>query len=232
MVTVDGVRFDQPGLVVGLDLSLTSPGLAALHRPWGVERPRAVTEKLERVPTGERQRGLLLMKAARDLSLEVTKHAIREDEVVVVMEALLLQSGTGKAPERAAFWWMVRGELEACGYAVVSVHPTTRRSLSHDATARADLAAATAAMKALGPLSAKAAASEKGKISRLGKKVSLESMRRRWSGVDIPNDDAADALVCADLGARALGWAGLPSLDNKNLSGAIKSLGITGGEER
>lgn len=231
MPIIDGVKFEQPGLVIGLDLSLTSPGLAALYRPWGSERPRAVAKTLKRVPTGEQQRGLILAKAARDLVLEVTACAIREDEVVVVMEALLLQSGTGKAPERAAFWWMVRGELEACGYLVATVHPTTRRSLSHDDEARKMLAAAAAELKARTPhLTVAQIRTEKGRLSRLGKKVTLEAQRRRWPDLEIPNDDAADALVCADLGARALGWAGLHPLNNKNLSSAIKSLGIIEGE--
>lgn len=230
MLSVDGFEFAEPGLVVGLDLSLTAPGVAALYRPWGDETPRAVATTVDRVPTTVDKRGLVLREAAARIGRTVEKLAARESEVLVVIEALLLQSGTGKAPERAAFWWMVRGELENRGYAVTSVHPTTRRSLSHDAEAVATLAKFRAAVKALGALPKPEADRNKRRLAKLGKTVSVETARRRWPSVVLPDDDAADALVCADLGARALEWRGLPELDNKNLPGAIKSLGITKGK--
>lgn len=230
MIQVDGFTFSAPGIVVGLDLSLTAPGIAAVYQPWGDGAPRAVATTVDRVPTGSEQRGLILAKAAGRIARRVAQMAARETEVLVVIEALLLQSGTGKAPERAAFWWMVRGELEGMGYAVTSVHPTTRRSLSHDAEAVAKLADARAEIKALGDLPKSEADKHKRRLARLGKTVTVETARRRWPQVVLPDDDAADALVCADLGARALGWQGLPALDNKNLSSAIKSLGITKGK--
>lgn len=229
MLTVDGFELSDPGIVVGLDLSLTAPGIAALYKPWGSEAPRGVAATMERVPTGEAKRGLVLRDAAQRIAGRVSALAEREPEVLVVAEALLLQSGTGKAPERAAFWWMVRGELEARGYAFTSVHPTTRRSISHDAKAVAKLAAERATVKSFGPLPKSEADRHKRRLAKLGKTVTLETARRRWPSVVLPDDDAADALVCADLGARALGWPGMPVIDNKNLSSAIKSLGITKG---
>lgn len=232
MLRCDGFVLHKPGVVVGLDLSLTAPGLAAVFSPWGDETPRAVATTLGRVPTAEHQRGLVLANAAGGVADAVQSIASREPEVLVVVEALLLQSGTGKAPERAAFWWMVRGELERRGIPVATVHPTTRRSLSHDAEAVAKLAAARAAVKARGPLTKKEADSEKRRLAKLGKTVTVETARRRWPKVVLASDDAADALVCADLGARALRWAGLPAISNKNLSNAITALGITEGETR
>lgn len=230
MLTVDGFELSDPGIVVGLDLSLTAPGVAALYKPWGSEAPRGVAATMERVPTGEARRGLVLRDAAQRIAGRVSALAEREPEVLVVAEALLLQSGTGKAPERAAFWWMVRGELEARGYAVTSVHPTTRRSLSHDKRAVEKLAAERATIKLFGTgLPSSETQRHKRRLAKLGKTVSLETARRRWPSVVLPDDDAADALVCADLGARALGWPGMPVIDNKNLSSAIKSLGITKG---
>lgn len=230
MFNVDGFELADPGIVVGLDLSLTAPGVAALYKPWGQEPPRAVATTVDRVPTATDKRGLVLRSAAERIAWTVEKLAAREDEVLVVIEALLLQSGTGKAPERAAFWWMVRGELESKGYAVTSVHPTTRRSLSHDAAAVAKLARMREEIKSFGKLPQKEADRHKRRLAKLGKTVSVETARRRWPSVVLPDDDAADALVCADLGARALEWPGLPALDNKNLPSAIKSLGVTKGK--
>lgn len=214
MLAVDGFVVPRFDLVVGIDLSLTGPGIAAVYEPWGmadeVVRARATT--LGRVPPDEDKRGWHLSMASSRVADMVTNLADRSVNVLVVMEALLLQSGTGKAPERAAFWWMVRGELEARGYPVTRVHPTTRKSLGLDDEGRE-------ALRRMSPADRK----------KNAKRVGLQSMRRRWPAVVFPDDNASDALVCAELGARALGWSGLPELNNKNLPGAIRALGI---EER
>lgn len=217
MWVVDGFVVPRFDLVVGIDLSLTGPGIAAIYEPWGMadETARAKATTLGRVPPDEDQRGLHLRLSASRVADMVTNLADRSTNVLVVMEKLLLQSMTGKAPERSAFWWMVRGELEARGYPVTSVHPTTRKSLGLDERGAEEL-------KAMAPDVRK----------RSAKRVGLQSMRRRWPGVVFPDDNASDALVCADLGARALGWNGLPELNNKNLPGAIRALGIEERNER
>lgn len=214
MWVVDGVELPRVDVVIGLDLSLTGPGIAAIMEPWGYsgEVAKAHATTLGRVPVEEVQRGLILRRSATRVVDMVSNLAQRSDGILVVMERLLLQSMTGKAPERSAFWWMVRGELEARGAAVTSVHPTTRKSLGLDEQGAAELKAMDAAAR-----------------KRSAKRVGLQSMRRRWPGVVFPDDNASDALVCADLGARALGWGSLPELNNKNLPGAIRALGI---EER
>lgn len=214
MWAVDGFVLPRVDLVAGLDLSLTGPGIAAITEPWGYsgEMAKAYATTLGRVPVDEDQRGLVLRLSATRVADMVTNLADRAEYVLVVMEKLLLQSMTGKAPERSAFWWMVRGELESRGYAVTSVHPTTRKSLGLDERGAADLKGMSAADR-----------------KKNAKRVGLQSMRRRWPGVVFPDDNASDALVCADLGARALGWGHLPELNNKNLPGAIRALGI---EER
>lgn len=198
-------------MVVGIDLSLTGPGIAAISEPWGtldvLANAKATT--LGRVPVDVDQRGLILRRAADRVGQMAANLASRSEFVLVVMEGLLLQSGTGKAPERAAFWWMVRGELESRGYPVTTVHPTTRKSLGLDEEGR----------EALRKMDGSAR-------KRNAKKVGLASMRRRWPGVVFPDDNASDALVCAELGARALGWGSLPEQDNKNLPNAIRALGI------
>lgn len=214
MWVVDGFEMPRVDMVIGVDLSLTGPGIAAISEPWGRagEIVEAKATTLSRVPSDTAQRGLTLRRSADRVGQMATNLAARAPFVLVVMEGLLLQSGTGKAPERAAFWWMVRGELEARGYPVTRVHPTTRKSLGLDERGAAEL-------RAMDPATRK----------RSAKRVGLQSMRRRWPGVVFPDDNASDALVCAELGARALGWSGLPELNNKNLPGAIRALGI---EER
>lgn len=214
MLAVDGFVVPRFDLVVGIDLSLTGPGIAAIYDPWGDpgEMARAKATTLGRVSVDEDKRGFVLRLASSRVADMVGSLADRSIHTLVVMESLLLQSMTGKAPERAAFWWMVRGELEARGYPVTRVHPTTRKSLGLDEQGAAEL-------KSMDPATRK----------RSAKRVGLQSMRRRWPGVVLPDDNASDALVCAELGARALGWNGLPELNNKNLPGAIRALGI---EER
>lgn len=218
MWKLDGRRI-VPGPVVGVDLSLTGPGLSIITDPWGRDGvhagARAVT--LDRVPVGEAFRGQTLLEAAHRVAATAHNIAVMAGGgagTLVVMEALLLQSANGKAPERAAFWWMVRGHLECMGMAVAKLNPTTRRSLAMDA-------AAMLAYKDLPKTSTKQAK---------GKQLALASIRRRWPGVTLPDDNAADALVCAEVGAHALGFAGLPALEagkKKILTGAIQALGVT-----
>lgn len=194
--------------VIGLDMSLTGPGIARLSKPWGDELPHAVATTLDRVPSIEAKRGLVLLEAAeriarRALSLVGGNSA----DTLVVMEAVLLQSTTGKPIERAALWWQVRGQLELRGFDVASVHPTSRRSIAMDAVARSAYNAY------------RGKPSGKGKF---GKDLVLQSVRRQWPGVVLPDDNAADALVCASVGAHALGWR-LPLQDAAKAQ--IKSLG-------
>ena len=199
--------------VVGLDLSLTAPGIAHILPTWGAEPAHAVATTLDRVPTGEQDRGLMLHEAAERVADRAAKLALLTGgERLAVMEALLLQSANGKAMERAAFWWMVRAQLELRGFEVVSVHPTSRRSIAMDEAARAEWRDAPKAKKSL-----------------VGKRAVLASVRRRWPGVVLPDDNAADALVCAEVGAHRAGFAGLPYLAGpqmKSLLNATEALGI------
>lgn len=232
MLALDGRRI-VPGVVIGVDLSLTGPGLARICDPWGkASGAAAVAVTVSRVPQVELLRGQVLMEAAERVARSAFTIAVDGGGGVgtlVVMEALLLQSATGKAPERAAFWWMVRGRMEMMGMAVASVHPTTRRSLAHDSEA-AELMKRERANGPQGVLTKKQKDAEKARLSRLGKLAGMQSIKRRWSGVTLPDDNAADALVCAEVGAHALGFAGLPAIEagkKKILTGAIQALGVT-----
>ena len=210
---------DRVECVIGIDLSLTGPGLARISKPWGGERAHAVATTLDRVPAIEELRGLVLHESAERVARRVRAMAIAAtpDTTLVVMEALLLQSTNGKAMERAAFWWMVRSQLELHGFTVASVHPTSRRSIAMDSEARQ--------LWRNAPKNQKAAA---------GKRAVVQSVGRRWSGVVLPDDNAADALVCAEVGAHAAGFLGMPYLSgpqHKSLLNATSALGITEGNE-
>lgn len=209
---------DRVECVIGIDLSLTGPGLARISKPWGSERAHAVATTLDRVPTIEVMRGAVLHEAAERIARRALRLCLgTSDESLIVMEALLLQSTNGKAMERAAFWWMVRAQLELYGFTVMSVHPTSRRSIAMDDAARK--------MWRDAPKKQKAA---------VGKRAVVQSVGRRWSGVILPDDNAADALVCAEVGAHAARFSGLPQLAGpqlKSLSNAIGALDITEGDE-
>lgn len=213
MIVVDEQALTHADAVLGLDLSLTGPGIAAISEPWfpgDVPLMKATT--LSRVPTTSRARGQVMADAAERIARAARDMVPRALYPIAVAEALLLQSGTGKAPERAAFWWMVRAELERMGVPVVSVHPTSRRSIVMDDAARAELNAMPKAER-----------------TKRGKAVGLESARRRYPAIVLADDNAADALVCAEVGARAVGWEGFPDLGDaqkKSMSNAISALGI------
>lgn len=238
MLVIDGQEIAEPEVVIGIDLSLTGPGLAVIRRPWpGSDAgPIAQTAVAARVPVEERQRGLVLKRAARRIVKDCLQLTGASAARIACMESLLLQSGTGKAPERAAFWWMVRAELESAGFVVVRLDPNTRRSLAHDDIATSEISAARAELKARKPtMTPKQIASASGQISRLGKKLGVQSQQRRWPRVSFRDDNAADALVCAEVVAQALGWGGFPDLGkrrNKTMSGAIGALGIERKETR
>lgn len=227
MKVIDGAEFEHIDSVFGIDLSLTAPGIALIHEPWGSEAAPAQALTLKGLGPVRNRYASALSDYALRIVAEITSRALRSRGRIAVMEAVLNQSGTGKATERGALWWMVAAGLEAEGFAICTVHPTTRRSLAFDATGRALLAEERAKITGDSSLTPKEVALAKARMSRLAKKVGQQSQQRRWPKVEIPDDNAADALVCAELGARALGWAGLPELENKNLPKAIRALGIT-----
>lgn len=212
MIVVEGLEFANVDAVLGVDLSLTAPGLARILEPWGGSVPHATATTLSGMPNAKRRKATELDLFAERIVRGAESMLARSPHSIAVIEAVLVQSGTGKATERAALWWMVAAGLEKLGCAIVTVHPSTRKSLALDDQGRGELRSMTAAQR-----------------KNAGKRIGLQSMRRRWPSVVLPDDNAADALVCAELGARALGWAGLPENTNPNLPKAIGALGI---EER
>lgn len=212
---IDGREFERVDIVFGIDLSLTAPGVAFVTEPWGGGAAEARAVTLSGLVKSKHREASALEDLAQRVYLAVRSMMARHPEAFAVMESVLVQSGTGKATERAALWWMVAARLERAGIPVTRLHPTTRKSLALDDRGRADLRALDAAGR-----------------KRAGKRIGLQSMRRRWPSVVLADDNSADALVCAELGARAIGWAGLPELNNKNLPNAIRALGIEERNER
>ena len=102
--------------VVGLDLSLTSTGVAV------VTGGRAAVDRITSKPTGTD----LVHRWARlrDLHREITNWTI--DSTLVVVEGLAFSRTTGHATERAGLWWLVVNRLLSCGYRVAIVPPTSR----------------------------------------------------------------------------------------------------------
>jgi crossover junction endodeoxyribonuclease RuvC len=94
--------------VLGVDLSLTSTGIATGHVTLRHRPPKDLT-------------GLHRMRWIRTQVLALA--ALAE---LVVIEGLAYASHTGKASERAGLWWMVMDALDEIGAHVAVVSPAGR----------------------------------------------------------------------------------------------------------
>lgn len=108
------------GYVVGLDLSLTSTGIAALDVGGGALFTHAVRSKgtkADRLPQNTAR--------LRDLAGRITAAVRRVDPDLVVVESALFSSHQdSSAHRRAGLWWLVVDTLDAA-YPVVAAAPTT-----------------------------------------------------------------------------------------------------------
>lgn len=177
--------------IVGLDLSLTSTGIATVQA-WpgrldaesGVPQPRRPDVSLRRViskaPT--RRRG------DPPPALGVRSHRLRRvagsiitaatgADLVVVEGPSYDSSGAGTW-DRAGLWWLIVARLTGAGLNVVEVPP------------------ASVKMYALG----------KGGGAGIGKDEVLAAVIRRYLPVvEVPGNNEADALILAAMGARFTG---------------------------
>lgn len=96
------------GFVLGVDLSLTSTGIAQRRTVGRLTPPKGVTglDRLRWI-----RQHVLVASAGVDL---------------VVVEGLAFSSNTGKASERAGAWWLVVDALDAAGLSVAVVPPASR----------------------------------------------------------------------------------------------------------
>lgn len=180
-------------VIVGVDLSLTSTGIARIEAVQAVlpaypaeDPPRTVPGhrvNIARVqskppPTSRvtlASRSLRLRKIAG----EVFGYCTGAD--LVVIEGPSYASDSGAAHDRAGLWWMVVGRLTGQGYNVVEVPPTVLKTY----------------------------ATGKGNAP---KDAVLAAVVRRYPQVDVDQNDVADALVLAAMGARFIGQPIEPDL--------------------
>lgn len=162
--------------VVGLDLSLTSPGLAAAYSGQLVEVGN---------PKSKGRRGALLAERADRLSGlgdVILSWVESHDPDLVVVEAPSYGSRFGSPHDRSGLWWLVVTGLRSheYPYPVAEVAPQSRAKY---ATGRGN--------------------SKKDVVAAAACHLYGEGA---FPGVLIANDDVADAAILAAMGSRFLGY--------------------------
>lgn len=162
-------------IIVGLDLSLTSTGIATIEtgdgrEHWTVER---ITSKARAEATLEERHTRL-----HNLRLEIALKAAMAD--LIVVEGPSYGSKTGHQHDRSGLWWLVIDwlkrpeDFDGWGKPVAEVPPSTRMRY----------------------------ATGKGQAA---KDAVLAAVVRRYPQIDVTGNDEADALILACMGARHLG---------------------------
>lgn len=163
--------------IVGLDLSLTSSGVAIISNTGSVtvDRITSTAPKTPRHPrTGKPLPATLQQRIDRLASLRRRIVSVAELADLVVIEAPAFASKTGHMHDRSGLWWQVVNALDEEGFTVVEVTTTGRAKY----------------------------ATGKGNAS---KDAVLAAVVRRYPDVEVTGNDEADALVVAAMGARHLG---------------------------
>lgn len=111
--------------VVGLDLSLTSTGMAKFEPTQGVVT-KIVTSSPPKKEKGDKTPESLASQVVRYHKLAEAIITFAEDADLVIIEGPSLNSRFGKQWDRAGLWWQVVHVLTRCGCQVVSVPPTAR----------------------------------------------------------------------------------------------------------
>jgi crossover junction endodeoxyribonuclease RuvC len=162
--------------IVGLDLSLTSTGVATIETGDGHEHCT-----VERITSKGSKDATLYQRQARlhNLRLDICLRAGMAD-LVIVEGPSFGQARQGGQHDRAGLWWNVvdwlinNAEADGWGVPVAEVPPATR---SRYATGKGNAA----------------------------KDAVLAAVVRRYPQVEVTGNDEADALVLAAMGARHLG---------------------------
>jgi len=177
-------------VVAGIDLSLTSTGIALAY--WGMPHVQGATGletegvDVHRVTSTGRAGASLDQRADRleKLAREITEHVCSAD-LVVIEGPSFGQARQGGQHDRSGLWWLIIDRArEAYGSQFVEVPPATRAKY----------------------------ATGKGNAP---KDQVLAAVVKRYPDVDVTGNDVADALVLAAMGARHLGHpieASLPQL--------------------
>lgn len=105
--------------VVGLDLSLTSTGIAINHGYDTISETHRIrsTGKAEATWTQRSQR-------LRKITSDIMEH-IPENALILVEGPSYASSGTG-THDRSGLWWMVYQDLESIGCTIIPVSPAQR----------------------------------------------------------------------------------------------------------
>lgn len=106
--------------VVGVDLSLTSTGLAAIHPDGAAYVTRVTSKGSTKDSTAERHIRLLTIGS------QVLGFVHQVDAELVVIEAPSFASKYGHPHDRSGLWWMVAGGILARGIPLASAPPKCR----------------------------------------------------------------------------------------------------------
>lgn len=176
-------------MVVGIDLSLASTGIAIIYPdnsapPWVC---RIESKGRKEATLGERQKRLANL--VHQISNVVLQDWPRNSPapLIVVEGPSFGQARQGGQHDRAGLWWMAVDRFTTLGFPVVEVPPATRAKY---ATGKGNAA----------------------------KDIVLAAVIRRYLNVAVTGNDEADALVLAAMGARHLGQPVEESLPQINLA--------------
>jgi crossover junction endodeoxyribonuclease RuvC len=181
-------------IVTGLDLSLTSTGVATINTITGgvvVDRVTSTAPDNGRDTKGKKLPPRLVDRTARLHSLRMRIVDLARNADLVVVEGPSYGSTTGSQHDRSGLWWLVVHRLHVLDPKVAEVPPANRMKY---ATGKA----------------------------RTDKDVVLAAVVRRYAEVEVTSNDEADALILAAMGARWLGSpieASLPASHLQAMSG-------------
>lgn len=176
--------------IVGLDLSLTGTGVAAVWSRSGARY--ALLDRVKSPPAGDEWAA----RWARIVAVVDEVRGLLGEPELVVLEAPAYSRTTGHVHDRAGLWWTVYRHLHYRDIPVLVVTPNKRAKY----------------------------ATGKGTA---GKDEVLAAVVRRYPWADVENNDHADALTLAAMGARLLGQPVEESLPQAHLA-AMDGLSLPG----
>jgi Holliday junction resolvasome RuvABC endonuclease subunit len=188
-------------VVIGLDLSLTSTGIAVIDTATGDTTVERIVSKGKKDATlDERRNRLLQLQYAVQTSITKAHEMTEVNSVpLIVIEQPAFSRQTGHMHDRSGLWWLVVSHAGKW-YHVAEVSPTTRAKY----------------------------ATGKGNA---GKDAVLAAVVRRYPQVEVTGNDEADSLILAAIGARHLGAPIEDSLPQAHLAAmdAVRWPELTGG---
>jgi Holliday junction resolvasome RuvABC endonuclease subunit len=179
--------------VVGIDLSLTSTGLASAGDEVKLARIRSAAPKTPRHPRTNKPLPPTLEQRRERLGLlcaKILTFVMLEEPSLVCIEAPAYSSNVGSMHDRSGLWWLVVNGLFANGIPVAEITPTQRAKY---ATGKGT--------------------NDKDKV--------LAAVIRRYPDIEVTGNDVADALALAAMGRRRLGQPLEESLPKPNLEAMV-----------